>query len=168
MIKILFSIIAVLLSLYGAAEAKNAHSKSTKSFSALVTHITDGDTIWVKRASDPDGMNVRIFGIDAPEICQDYGRESTSALLNHLQNKTVTIASRARDKYGRTVALVNLNGKDVSAWMVENGYAWSYHSGRNSGPYAAQEASARQARRGLWASRSPTEPKVFRKKTNCH
>jgi micrococcal nuclease len=152
----------------GATEAHAKSSKPKQSFSAVVKHVTDGDTIWVSVGGNQKAIDVRIQGIDAPEICQDYGRVAAGALLQHLQRKTVNVAGRAQDKYGRMVAKITLNGHDVSAWLVENGYAWSYHNKRSLGPYGKQETAARLARRGLWASGSPIEPKVFRKRTKCH
>jgi endonuclease YncB( thermonuclease family) len=48
--------------------------------------------------------------------------------------------------------------------MVGRGYAWSYHFRRDRGPYAAQEAQARNSRLGLWADGRATEPREFRKR----
>jgi micrococcal nuclease len=177
MIKKLMLIIAALALFHGAADAwthsnSGTHRASKRAapvaFDAVVKHVTDGDTIWVSTGGGQQAIDVRIQGIDAPEICQDYGRVAASALLQHLQHKTVNVTGRARDKYGRMVAKVTLGGQDVGAWLVENGHAWSYHSTRSLGPYRLQETSARQAGRGLWGSGSPMEPKLFRKRTKCH
>lgn len=177
MIKKLMLIIAALFVFQGAAEAwthstsgtpRRAKRSASVAFDAVVKHVTDGDTIWVARGSSSEAIDVRIQGIDAPEICQDYGRVAAGALLQHLQHKTVSVTGRARDKYGRMVAKVTLNGQDLGAWLVENGHAWSYHNKRSLGPYGKQELAARQAGRGLWASGSPVEPKLFRKQTKCH
>ncbi len=161
-------IIAVLVLTSGVAEARATKRQPVQSFSAVVKHVTDGDTVWVFAGGGQQAMDIRIQGVDAPEICQNYGRVSAEALLQHLQHKTVSVTGRARDKYGRVVAKISLNGQDVGAWLVENGHAWSYHNRRSLGPYGSQENAARQAGRGLWASGSPIEPKVFRKKTKCH
>jgi endonuclease YncB( thermonuclease family) len=173
----LMLIIASLALLHGSAQAwthsnSGTHRTSKRAapvaFSAVVTHVTDGDTIWVSAGGGQPAIDVRLQGIDAPEICQDYGRVAAGALLQHLQHKTVSVTGRARDKYGRVIAKVSLNGEDIGAWLVENGHAWSYHSSRSLGTYRVQETSARQAGRGLWGSGSPMEPKVFRKRTKCH
>jgi micrococcal nuclease len=166
---IITALIAAFSLVFGTAEARTYKPrKPAQTFSAVVKHVTDGDTIWVSVGGAREAIDVRIQGIDAPEICQDYGRVAASALLQHLQHKTVNVTGRARDKYGRMVAKVNLNGQDVGAWLVENGHAWSYHNKRSLGPYGKQETSARQSGRGLWASGSPLEPKAFRKRTKCH
>jgi micrococcal nuclease len=154
---------------HNAADARAARrTHAYTSYNAVVTHVTDGDTIWVSAGQGAAAEDVRIQGIDAPEICQDYGRTAAAALLAKLQHRTVSVSGRARDKYGRLVAKVVLNGQDVGAWLVENGHAWSYHNRRSLGAYGQQETAARQAGRGLWASGSPMEPKLFRKRTKCH
>lgn len=115
-----------------------------------------------------EAMDVRIQGIDAPESCQDYGRMSQQALASHVLNQQLTLHIRARDQYGRLIAKVSLGHQDVGGWMVANGHAWSYHFHRSAGPYAREEAAARQAGRGLWASGYTLEPRVFRKQAKCH
>lgn len=165
---IITSVVVAFTLLCGAAHAKTTKRKPSQTFSATVKHVTDGDTVWVSLGGRQQAIDVRIAGIDAPEICQNYGRASAAALLGLLQHKTVSVTGRARDKYGRMVAKISLNDQDVGAWLVENGHAWSYHNKRSLGPYGKQETAARQSGRGLWASGSPLEPKLFRKRTKCH
>lgn len=168
MIKKLMLIIASLVLLHSSVNARALKHSTARTFTAVVTHVTDGDTIWISTGRGTQAIDVRIQGIDAPESCQEYGRMATSALLQYVLHKTVRVTGRARDKYGRMVAKVTLNDEDVGAWLVEHGHAWSYHSRRSLGTYSQQEVSARLSRRGLWASDSPLEPKLFRKQTKCH
>lgn len=161
-------IIAALLLTQAKVDARAPKQSAAKTFSAVVMHVTDGDTVWVSKGRGTQAISVRIQGIDAPEICQTYGGTSAAALLNLLQHQTVRITGRAHDKYGRVVAKLSVSGQDVGAWLVENGHAWSYHSTRSLGPYRVQETAARQARRGLWASGLAIEPKLFRKQTKCY
>jgi micrococcal nuclease len=48
--------------------------------------------------------------------------------------------------------------------MVSAGQAWSYRWRRDLGPYAAEEAVARQSRLGLFAVSQPELPRDFRKR----
>jgi micrococcal nuclease len=48
--------------------------------------------------------------------------------------------------------------------MVREGHAWSYRYRRDGGPYAKQQALARAARKGLFATARPEEPRAFRKR----
>jgi endonuclease YncB( thermonuclease family) len=136
-----------------------------------VTHVTDGDTLWVKPSSGGEALDVRIQGIDAPESCQDYGHAAQQALSRHVLHKSVTLTTKARDKYGRVIAKVSLGNQDVGAWMVKSGHAWSYHFHKSRGPYANEEKAARQAGRGLWGYPNAIEPREFRKfmrGAKCH
>jgi micrococcal nuclease len=136
---------------------------TAKLLTGVVTHVTDGDTLWVRLTEGGEPVKVRFQGMDAPESCQDWGPQATQALKAKAARKEVVLNTRARDDYGRMVARIRMDGDDLGAWMVAQGHAWSYHYRRDPGPYAMEEQAARHARRGLWAASSPTEPREFRK-----
>ncbi len=148
-----------------------------------MTHVTDGDTLWVRPASGGKPVRIRIDGVDAPEICQPYGIASRKALAARLANQSVTVQSASRDNFGRLLARVNTQGAvlkgvnskpnakphlkgsaDVGEWLVREGHAWSYRYRRDGGPYAKQQAAAQAARKGLFSSSRPEEPREFRKR----
>ena len=133
------------------------------SYEARVTSVVDGDTLWVRRSKAGPGTEIRLQGIDAPEICQRWGRESREALRTLVLSRTVTVSEIGRDTYGRVLARLHVRGQDVGGWLVANGHAWSSHFHGNAGPYARQEVDAREARRGLWSHRRPLEPRAFRR-----
>jgi endonuclease YncB( thermonuclease family) len=133
-------------------------------FEGFVTHVGDGDTIWVRPAGGAPPMPIRLEGIDAPEICQAFGIQSRDALAAHILRRRVTVVVRGRDGYQRTIARIRFAGEDLGGWMVGRGYAWSYRFRSDPGPYRHQEAQARTARRGLWSSGRPEEPRAFRKR----
>ena len=56
---------SLLLTLVVCAQAR--------SFEGVVTHVTDGDSLWVRPASGGAPRQIRLQGIDAPEICQAFG-----------------------------------------------------------------------------------------------
>ncbi len=154
-----FRFIAVAAWLLAAAISAQA-----RSFEGIVTHVTDGDSLWVRPAAREAPREIRLQGIDAPEICQPFGRSARDALAAHVLHRRVSVSSRARDSYQRTLGQVRVNGEDLGAWMVSRGYAWSYRFRRHEGPYAAQELGARNARLGLWADGAAMEPREFRKR----
>lgn len=94
--------------------------------------VVDGDTFWIA------GDKVRIAGIDAPEThpprCAyeatlgDQATEKLHALLNS-GAVTMTAIDRDRDKYGRLLRNVAVNGADVGEAMVSAGVAreWVGH-----------------------------------------
>lgn len=134
------------------------------SFDGIVSHVSDGDTLWVRPPGGGAPRHVRLEGIDAPEICQAYGRKSRAALAARVLHRRVHVDSRARDSYQRLLAHVSLDGHDLGRWLVVSGHAWSYRFHADHGPYAAEEARARSARLGLWHARSPLAPREFRQR----
>jgi endonuclease YncB( thermonuclease family) len=53
------------------------------------------------------------------------------------------------DVYRRVLADCRLDDEDLNAWMVRQGWALAFV--RYSKAYVADEASARNAQRGMWA-----------------
>ena len=145
------------------AAARNA------SWQGTVTHVTDGDTLWVRPSRGDAAHKIRLDGIDAPEICQTYGVVSRDMLAARLMGKRVHVKVRRLDTYGRSLAHVALNGHDTGAWMVQQGAAWSYRYRRYPGPYEHQESQARSQRLGMFADAQAERPRDFRlRHGSCH
>jgi micrococcal nuclease len=137
--------------------------------SAKVTHVTDGDTLWVLPQAGGPPVRIRIDGIDAPEICQTGGPSARDALAARVKGRTVELVVRGEDDYGRTVAGLVLEGEDMAAWMVEQGHAWSYRGKRGAARYASLQQQAQAARRGIFADASAMQPRKFRQRNgSCH
>lgn len=49
-------------------------------WSGVVTHVSDGDTVWVEPTQGGEAQKIRLLGIDAPEICQAWGPQARDAL----------------------------------------------------------------------------------------
>jgi micrococcal nuclease len=142
---------------------------AAQAWRGTVTRISDGDTLWLRPAHGGKPVKVRIDGIDAPEICQAGGRAARKALAAHVSGRRLDVFVRGQDDYGRTIAALELDGGDVAGWMVSQGHAWAYGFGRDDGPYAARQAAARAAERGLFADRMALEPRLFRRQHGpCH
>ena len=89
-------------------------------------YIIDGDTIKVKKTQ------VRLYGIDAPELNHPHGQQAKWALHKLCKGHTVRAEITEMDAYGRTVAQCFLaDGRDLSAEMVKLGLAidWPKFSG---------------------------------------
>jgi len=135
-----------------------------QSFSARVVTVSDGDTVWVTPLPSGRRMKLRLQGMDAPERCQPGGEASTQALRGLLLNQTVEVEVRGQDDHDRGLARLRYQGKDVGAFMVSQGHAWSYRFKRDPGPYVREEQAARQARLGLFAQARPERPYDFRRR----
>ena len=132
-------------------------------YEATVTSVVDGDTVWVRRSRSGRGTDIRLQGIDAPEICQHWGPQAREALRRLLLSRRVTVTEVARDSYGRVLAQLRVDGQDVGGWLVANGHAWSSRFHGRTGPYGRLETDARAAHRGLWSQPRPLEPRAFRR-----
>lgn len=149
------------ISAFGAAEP-------LQPWSGRVTHVTDGDTLWVQPLRGGKPRKIRLDGVDAPEICQPYGAVARDRLAQLVAGRSVRIMPRHHDDYGRLLARVSLQGQDIGRWMVRHGHAWSHRYRRLPGSYAPLEARARGQHLGLW--QLPAEmPRQFRQRHGpCH
>lgn len=111
--------------------------------------VTDGDTIRIGDA------RIRLKGIDAPEMDQTCSRGGRSyrcgetarrALIDLISGDAVKCNAAGRDRYQRILARCSVQGSDIGARLVEEGWAVSY--GRD---YNLQETRARSRSAGLWA-----------------
>ena len=130
----------------------------------VVSYVADGDTVYLRPEGQHHPIAVRLLGIDAPEICQTGGVAARQALQDLLLDQTVDLRMERRDDYGRQLAQVYWQGRDVGRWMVQQGLAWSYRYGRDPGPYLKEERAARAAGLGLFAEPAPEPPAVFRRR----
>jgi micrococcal nuclease len=146
-----------------AAGAQDS-SHQDEVYSARVSRVFDGDTVWVKPLAGGPYRKLRLEGIDAPEICQRGGEASRDVLAQRVLNQVVEVRVRAQDDYGRGVARIVHQGDDVAAWLVTNGQAWSYRWRRSPGPFAEEEAVARNSKRGVFKDAAAELPRDFRKR----
>lgn len=128
--------------------------------SGKVISIHDGDTITILQ--NKQQIKVRLFGIDAPELKQPYGKKSKQFLANLIAGEVVEVEENGKDRYKRTIGTIYLNGADINAQMVANGYAWAYR--KFSKKYAPQESKAKKQGLGLWRDKEPIPPWEWRKR----
>ncbi|RYD24580.1 MAG: micrococcal nuclease [Verrucomicrobiaceae bacterium] len=127
--------------------------------------VHDGDTITVYAGEGQPQIKVRLAGIDAPELKQAYGNAAKVALSDMVFGKPVELRNTSRDRYGRTVAAVIVDGAtEVNPAMVRAGMAWHYKAYSKDAALAQAEQEARAAKRGLWQEGKPVAPWEFRKK----
>ncbi len=140
---------------------------------ARVSHVVDGDSIWVRPSGGGARRRLRLDGIDAPEICQPLGPEARGALQALTLSQPVRVTVHAYDRWGRGIATVHRvsDGLDLGATLVAQGWAWAEgYRGRPwaKARYAPQEAEARRHRRGVFAGVpegvSPETPADFRRR----
>lgn len=129
---------------------ENLGETETGRFTAI-----DGDSL---RKGNQD---YRLHAIDAPEFAQmcqradgrDYpcGREARQELARLIASGPLGCRILETDRYRRAVAQCRAGTLNVNEAMVRSGWAVAYR--RHGQDYAAAEAEARKARRGLWQGR---------------
>jgi micrococcal nuclease len=119
-----------------------------------VVDVVDGDTLDVQL---PDGAveRVRIVGINAPEQDECHAREAAATLDELVAGKDVRLVAdhTERDRYGRLLRYVEVDGDDVGVRLVRDGAAVvrvSQPDDAREAALRAAEAEARAAARGLW------------------
>jgi len=116
-----------------------------------VTAVIDGDDLWV------DGKDVRLLGLDAPEVDQPGETEARKYLRDLVGDNPVRLVTgtQREDARGRTLAYVYLpDGTFVNAEVVRAGYAQVARQTPKEArldDLLAAEAEARAAGRGIWA-----------------
>lgn len=134
-----------------------AANDNDASFTATITRVKDGDSLVTVHGKTE--VEIRLQGIDSPELGQAYGQKAKQATSQLAHGKTVAIKPIGQDRYGRTLADVILpDGRNLNQELVRQGYAWWFRKYSNDQTLANLEAEARKERRGLWADANPTAP----------
>jgi endonuclease YncB( thermonuclease family) len=116
--------------------------------------VIDADTIEIR------GQSIRLFGIDALEDDQKClaggkrqrcAQRAANALANRIGRRNVVCDKRDRDRYERIIGVCYVDGENLNAWLVAEGWALAYR--RYSLLYVEDEERARRAQKGVWATR---------------
>jgi len=134
-------------------------------FAAKVIGISDGDSITVLVGKSE--IKVRVDGIDCPEKKQAFGNRARVFTSNFCFGKMVIIKKKKNDRYGRLVARVICDGKDLSEELLKAGMAWHFKKYDKSPVLSRLELEARNKRIGLWSDPNPIAPWCFRKPEHC-
>ncbi|MCR2117045.1 thermonuclease family protein [Campylobacter upsaliensis] len=140
-----------------------------KELTGKVSKVIDGDTIELLAKTSKENpynhiakLKIRLYGIDAPELKQAYGKEAKEFLSALVLKQEVSLIIENKDKYDRFVGTLFLKGQDINKEMVKNGYAHAYES--FSKKYLAEQADAKMFKLGLWQDERVMSPSEFRRK----
>ena len=89
--------------------------------SAVCTQVVDGDTIYLD-----NGKKVRFVGVNTPERGADGYISSKNFVQKFCLNKKVGLDiddAKHNDKYGRTLAVVIVDGKNLNEMLLKEGLA---------------------------------------------
>ena len=144
---------------------------------AYVVRIIDGDTIDVI-LEDGSEERVRLLGVDTPETygknkpyeygditdttcLKGWGNKATEFARGILQEQNVILVSDTqageRGFYGRLLAYVVADNRDIGELLITNGYARVYVEGDSSREeeYLKLQAEAQGRFTGLWRCAGP-------------
>lgn len=127
-----------------------------------VVGVYDGDTVTCLDENNQQ-QKVRLAEIDAPESGQDFGKVSREALAAMVFGRTVEVTDQGRDRYGRWIAQLSVDGVDVNRQMVASGNAWNYAAYSKDPSLAEAQKQAQAQKLGLWAQANPVAPWDYRK-----
>lgn len=147
---------------------------------ATVVDVVDGDTLEVRLAGG-GADRVRLLGVDTPEVhvenepaefegvpetdagadcLRAAGHNATAFMQRRVLDASVTLVfdplADRRGSYGRLLAYVRFDGRDLNRRLLLEGHARLYESEfTRSEDYAEAEATAQGEQRGLWRCRDP-------------
>ena len=143
-----------------------AESATTPALQGQIVRVSDGDTVTLQ--SETGNLKIRLAGIDAPESRMPHGQEAKAHLAAMVLGKEVQAIVHKKDRYGRTIATLMLNTKDVNLAMLKAGMAWHYkqyereQSKDQASAYSQSEQLARTQGVGLWQLEMPIPPWEWR------
>ena len=133
----------------------------------VVYRVIDADTVIIESEKGAK-YKVRLLGIDAPEIKQNYGKESTRYLSSMVLGKALVVIGSKKDRYKRLLGKLVLDGYDINLNLVKNGMAWHYKRYKSSQNkkdqflYSNAAKYAEENKLGLWSKNSPISPWQWR------
>lgn len=122
-------------------------------FTGKVVGVHDSDTMTVLADGARQGK-VRLADIDAPELGQAYGDKAKAALAALAFNKTVKVEFTDKDRYGRLISIISVDGKEINSEMIRRGHAWVYEAyaeGEREEALLILQRAAVRKKAGLWA-----------------
>ncbi|WP_323676072.1 lamin tail domain-containing protein [Halorubellus sp. PRR65] len=160
----------------GANDGNGDRVGTATDWTVEVVAVVDGDTLKVEF---PDGRveNVRLLGVDTPEVhtgvtpdefegvpstddgeawLTDWGHKASEWMRQRVADAEVRIATDPeadrRGSYGRLLVYVHVDGENVNAELLTQGYARMYDSEfAERDRFASLEATAQSQDAGLWA-----------------
>lgn len=136
--------------------------RAAATFDARVVDVIDGDTV-VVRYVHGGHETVRLLGVDTPEThhpergVECFGPEASAYTRARLLGRGVTLERDAevRDRYGRLLAYVRVDGRRFNDELLRDGYARVMFIPPNvehARSMLAAETDARRSRRGMWSA----------------
>ena len=153
-------IVLALLWTLGTEQAQSQASDVSTLPPISIAKVTDGDTVVTS-----EGDRIRLWGIDAPEMNQPYGKEATIVLTELIHGKKLFAEIIDTDRYGRQVARIYTgDGMNINRSLVCLGAAWWYERyAPKASDFRSCELEARRTKTGLWGLSEVIKPSDWRR-----
>jgi len=139
-------------------------------WSGKVIGVADGDTITVLRDKQP--QKIRLYGIDCPEKRQPFGKRAKQFTSELVFGKVAEVEPVTTDRYGRTVAFVQVEKILVNEELIKAGFAWVYTKYCTlpvcNDTWDGLELEARSNKQGVWQDSNVIPPWEYRRIKKRH
>jgi micrococcal nuclease len=129
--------------------------------SGKVITVIDGNTLEIS-TNDNETYKVLLFGIDSPELGQEYGEKAKRFLEKLILEKNISVEIQGKDRLGNRLGTILIDNKDLRLELLEEGLAWTAERQPLEDLEAIKE-KARLKRKGLWKEAEPTPPWIYRR-----
>lgn len=125
-----------------------------------VIRVVDGDTVKINFNGKEE--SVRLIGVDTPESVHpnsikntEFGKKASEFTKNYLAGKDITLEFdvQERDKYGRLLAYLYINGEMFNKILLQEGYAQVSTYPPNVkyvDEFTKIQENARNNKKGMW------------------
>jgi micrococcal nuclease len=129
--------------------------------SGKVVTVIDGNTIEVFTAEN-ETYKILLFGIDSPELGQEFGEKAKRFLTKLILDKNVSVQVQGKDRLGNRLGIILIDGKDPRAQLLQEGLAWTAERQPIQELETIKE-KAKEKGKGLWKEQEPTPPWIYRR-----
>lgn len=126
-----------------------------------VVTVIDGNTLEVFTPEN-ETYKVLLFGIDCPELGQEYGEKAKQYLEKLILNKEVSVEIQGKDRWGNRLGIILIEGVDPREELLKEGLAWTSEKNPIESFEAIKEKSKVKGK-GLWEEQNPTPPWIYRR-----
>lgn len=127
-----------------------------------VITVIDGNTIEMI-ADDNESYTIMLFGIDCPELGQQFGEKAKQFLQKMILDKNVNVKIQGKDRWGNRLGIILIDGTvDPRFELLEAGLAWTSERDPIE-EFEGLKDKAREKGKGLWKVQDPTPPWIYRR-----
>ena len=127
----------------------------------LVVQVYDGDTY--KILDKGKFQIIRLANVDAPELGQYYGSIVKAGVSKLILARIVKVEAYGKDRFGRTLANITVDGKSLDSILIAYGWAWHYVQYSHHKYLSVYESIAKEAKFGMWRCNKNVPPWIWRK-----